>query len=222
MCFDISSDNTLLVSASADKNVKIWGLDFGDCHKSIWAHDDSITQVRFIKDTHYFITASKDKTCKFWDGDKFILVMDFNNHHDAIWSLCVSSIGDFFITGGNDLGMRAYLQSKEQVFANVEQREREEKAIVQKAFEDSRKHQNYDGNTFDQGDTDNKTKGKNPKNLLDSSLLTKRSFESLKYGEEMIEAIDAAEEMSETYQEYEEEMRGWRKKNKKGLEPKRP
>ena len=38
---DISSDNTLLITGSADKNVKIWGLDFGDCHKSIFAHDEA-------------------------------------------------------------------------------------------------------------------------------------------------------------------------------------
>jgi U3 small nucleolar RNA-associated protein 12 len=31
-----------LVTGSADKNIKIWGLDFGDCHKSIFAHSDSI------------------------------------------------------------------------------------------------------------------------------------------------------------------------------------
>jgi U3 small nucleolar RNA-associated protein 12 len=141
MCFDISSDNTLVVSASADKNVKIWGMDFGDCHRSIWAHDDSITQVRFVKDTHYFITVSKDKSCKFWDGDKFILVMDWNDHYSEIWALCLSSIGDFFVTGGNDMAMRAYLQGKEQVFANIEENVRQEKAIVQKAFDDSQKHQ---------------------------------------------------------------------------------
>ena len=38
LSFDISSDNNLLVSASADKNIKIWGMDFGDIHKSIFAH----------------------------------------------------------------------------------------------------------------------------------------------------------------------------------------
>ena len=38
LSFDVSSDNSLLVSASADKNIKIWGLDFGDIHKSIFAH----------------------------------------------------------------------------------------------------------------------------------------------------------------------------------------
>jgi len=120
--------------------------------------------------------------------------------------------------------MRAYLQTKEQVFANIEERERQEKAIVQKAFEDSRKHQNTDGNAQPAGETglNNQFQGNNPKNLTDNSMLTKRSFASLKYGEEMIEAIESAEEMGEKYQEYEEEMRTWRKTNKKGSEPKKP
>lgn len=40
LCMDISSDGDLIATGSADKNVKIWGLDFGDCHKSLRkAHD---------------------------------------------------------------------------------------------------------------------------------------------------------------------------------------
>jgi len=31
LSMDISADSTLLVTASSDKNVKLWGLDFGDC-----------------------------------------------------------------------------------------------------------------------------------------------------------------------------------------------
>lgn len=46
MCIDISSDGELIVTGSQDKNLKIWGLDFGDCHKSIFAHGD-----RYV---HYF------------------------------------------------------------------------------------------------------------------------------------------------------------------------
>ena len=67
---DISSDSKLIVTGSADKNFKIWGLDFGDCHKSIFAHQDSIMFVQFVADTHYIFTASKDKLVKYWDGDK--------------------------------------------------------------------------------------------------------------------------------------------------------
>ena len=67
---DISSDSKLIVTCSADKNVKIWGLDFGDCHKSIFAHDESVMQVAFEHDSHYFWTVGKDKMLKYWDGDK--------------------------------------------------------------------------------------------------------------------------------------------------------
>ncbi len=39
LCLDVSWDSELIVTGSADKDCKIWGLDFGDCHKSIFAHD---------------------------------------------------------------------------------------------------------------------------------------------------------------------------------------
>ncbi len=67
---DISHDSKLIVTCSADKNVKIWGLDFGDCHKSIFAHDESVMQVAFEHQSHYFWTVGKDSMLKYWDGDK--------------------------------------------------------------------------------------------------------------------------------------------------------
>jgi U3 small nucleolar RNA-associated protein 12 len=69
LSFDVSSDGTLLISGSADKNVKLWGLDFGDCHKSFFAHTDSVTCVKFVRDTHYFFSCSKDKAIRYWDAD---------------------------------------------------------------------------------------------------------------------------------------------------------
>lgn len=83
LSLDISTDSKLIATVSADKNIKIWGLDFGDCHKSIFAHDESIMQVAFEKDidtiamrengkghSHYLWTVGKDKMVKYWDGDK--------------------------------------------------------------------------------------------------------------------------------------------------------
>lgn len=40
LCVSVNKDNTLIATGSADRNVKIWGLDFGDCHRSMFAHDD--------------------------------------------------------------------------------------------------------------------------------------------------------------------------------------
>ena len=46
-------------------------MDFGDVHKSIFAHDDAITSVKFVRDTHYFFSTSKDGLVKFFDGDTY-------------------------------------------------------------------------------------------------------------------------------------------------------
>ena len=43
---DISFDSRLIITGSSDKTVKIWGLDFGDCHKSLLKHTDSVMQVQ--------------------------------------------------------------------------------------------------------------------------------------------------------------------------------
>ena len=59
LSMDISSDSALLVSGAADKNIKIWGLDFGDCHRSLFAHADSVMQVAFVHNTHYVFTAGR-------------------------------------------------------------------------------------------------------------------------------------------------------------------
>ena len=63
LSMDVSSDSTLLVTGSADKNIKIWGLDFGDCHKSLFAHADSVMQVAFVPNTHYVFSVGE---CPCW------------------------------------------------------------------------------------------------------------------------------------------------------------
>lgn len=68
---DISFDSKLIATGSADRNVKIWGLDFGDCHKSIFAHDNTVMAVQFVPKTHYLFSCGKDGKVKEWDGDKF-------------------------------------------------------------------------------------------------------------------------------------------------------
>jgi U3 small nucleolar RNA-associated protein 12 len=84
LAMDISSDSALLVSGGSDKNIKIWGLDFGDCHKSLFAHQDSVMAVAFVKQTHYVFTAGKDRLIKYWDADKFELLLELPAHHAEV------------------------------------------------------------------------------------------------------------------------------------------
>lgn len=50
----------------------------------------------------------------------------------------------------------------------------------------------------------------------------KRDIESLKHGEDIIEAIVEAEKMKEEYMEYEQDLGSWIKAGQKGPKPSRP
>ena len=124
---DISRDNTLLVTGSGDKNVKLWGLDFGDCHKSFFAHQDVITGVKFLGISHYFFSVSKDKTIKLWDGDKFEYVLTLKGHHSEISSIAVSNSGAIMVSASHDKSIRVWERSNELINLEEEREmEREE------------------------------------------------------------------------------------------------
>jgi U3 small nucleolar RNA-associated protein 12 len=65
--------------------------------------------VKFVRDTHYCFTAGKDGVVKYWNCDSFELVTEFKEAFGDVWALAVSSIGDFFVAGGNDRNLRFYL-----------------------------------------------------------------------------------------------------------------
>ncbi|KAE8447588.1 hypothetical protein EG329_010559 [Mollisiaceae sp. DMI_Dod_QoI] len=122
---DISFDSKLVVTCSADKNIRLWGLDFGDCHKAFFAHQDSILQVAFVPHNrdgngHHFFSSSKDKMIKYWDGDKFEQIQRLDGHHGEIWALAVSRTGDFLVSASHDKSIRVWEQTDEQIFLEEE------------------------------------------------------------------------------------------------------
>lgn len=38
LSFDVSDDDAIVATGSADKDIKLWDMDFGHCIKSIFAH----------------------------------------------------------------------------------------------------------------------------------------------------------------------------------------
>ena len=129
LSMDISYDSKLIITCSADKNVRLWGLDFGDCHKAFFAHQDSIMQVAFVPHNqdgngHHFFSASKDNIIKYWDGDKFEQIQKLEGHHGEIWALAVSRTGEFLVSASHDKSIRVWTQTDEQIFLE-EEREKE-------------------------------------------------------------------------------------------------
>lgn len=132
---DISFDSKLIVTCSADKNVRLWGLDFGDCHKAFFAHQDSILQVAFVPHNqdgngHHFFSSSKDRMIKYWDGDKFEQIQRLSGHHGEIWALAVSNTRDFVVSASHDKSIRVWEQTDEQIFLE-EERDKELEELYQ-------------------------------------------------------------------------------------------
>ncbi|KAI9813074.1 MAG: hypothetical protein M1827_004294 [Pycnora praestabilis] len=146
---DISYDSKLIVTCSADKNVRLWGLDFGDCHKAFFAHQDSIMQVVFVPHNqdgngHHFFSASKDRLIKYWDGDKFEQIQRMDGHHGEIWALAVSRTGDFLVSASHDKSIRVWQQTDEQIFLE-EEREKELEELYEGTLTTSLEQEEGDG-----------------------------------------------------------------------------
>lgn len=45
---------------------------------------------------------------KYWDGDTYQLILEFENNLGEIWAMAISSIGDYFVTASNDKSIRFF------------------------------------------------------------------------------------------------------------------
>ncbi|KAI9642180.1 beta transducin [Ciborinia camelliae] len=190
LSMDISFDSKLIVTCSADKNIRLWGLDFGDCHKAFFGHQDSILQVAFIPHSqdgngHHFFSSSKDKMIKYWDGDKFEQIQRLDGHHGEIWALAVSRTGDFFVSASHDKSIRVWQQTDEQIFLE-EEKEKELEELYESTLTTSLNPDKNDG------DDDNEV-----------GAAGKQTVETLMAGEKIVEALEIGTVDLELMAEYE-------------------
>lgn len=79
----------------------------------------SITAVQFVRNTHYLFSVGKDNLVKYWDADKFELLLSLEGHHADVWCLAVGNRGDFVVTGSHDRSIRRWDRSEEPFFIEV-------------------------------------------------------------------------------------------------------
>merc|ERR1711957_271715 len=96
------------------------GTQFGNCHRSLRAHDDSVMQVKFLPGTHYIVTAGRDKEVKLWDCDTFELITALKGHATEILAMGLSQDASFIVTAGGDKQIRFWNRSNEQLFLSEE------------------------------------------------------------------------------------------------------
>jgi len=176
---DCSDDDALLASAGADKTIKIWGLDFGDTHKTLLGHTDSITGLKFVRRTHLFFTVSKDKTLRYWDADKFEQILILDAHAAEIQTLVVAKTGGFVLTGGMDRQIRVWERTKDIVFVDEEKEKQLERALEEK--------DNYDDMHIDSEENGGK-------DLPQSEAAVRKSMMNVSAGDRLMEALEFADQ----------------------------
>jgi len=191
LAVDSSDDDVILASSGADKVIKIWGLDFGDTHRTLHGHEDSVTDLRFVNNTHNFFTSSKDGSVRYWDGDRFEQILLLNGHCAEVNCLAVSRTGAFVLTGGMDRQVRVWERTRDMVFLE-EERERELEQVFDKVQGDDkgtasimRRREDADLDDEDQqADTDQPQ----------SEAAVKRSVLSVSAGDRIMESLERADQ----------------------------
>ena len=180
---DISFDSKLIVTCSADKNIRLWGLDFGDCHKAFFGHQDSILQVAFVPHNqdgngHHFFSSSKDRMIKYWDGDKFEQIQRLDGHHDEVWALAVSRGGNFLVSASHDKSIRVWDQTDEQIFLE-EEKEKEMEELYESTLMTS----------LDQNEENDEEVGAPGKQTVETVMAGEKIVEALEIGMADLELV---------------------------------
>ena len=173
-------------------------MDFGDCHKTIPAHNDIITCVKFIKDTHFFISCSKDCNIKYYDADTFEFIQLLNNNLYCNQFLCldINLEGTQILVSCNDNSIKTFNLSQEQIVPKLEQQDLLEKNMI--------KEQEKEFNNMN----NNKT---NEENVTNQTI---KKMDHLTYAENLIEKINLCEKFKEDVIQYNMEIDEFIKNNK--------
>ncbi|PXF46279.1 WD repeat-containing protein 3 [Gracilariopsis chorda] len=189
MCLDVSSDGLILATGSADKTVKLWGMDFGDCRRSLRAHSESVLSLAFQPNTHYLFTGSRDGTLKYWDADKFEFVCEIEGQRGEVWSLATSDDGEIIASASHDKLLRVWRRTDEPLFLEEERDRRMdemfESALVEEDLKEAAKSKKGDI-----GFMKDMSKG-------EAAAAGKRSLETVKGGERLLEALQLCAEEEE-------------------------
>lgn len=98
----VSSDNSKMITAGWDKNVKVWDAVSGSCTDTLVFHSGTVLSVACSPNNKYFASAGWDKKLCLWDTKTKQLLKYFSDHTDRINLVCFSPDNKLLATASDD------------------------------------------------------------------------------------------------------------------------
>lgn len=103
-----SPDKSILVSGSADQNIKIWNPITGRVKKTIYGPNATVNSITFSYDGVMFATSSSNGMISLWNTSSGLLINNIIAHQDRISSIDFSPDGDKLVSGSFDKTIRIW------------------------------------------------------------------------------------------------------------------
>lgn len=154
-------------------------------------HEDSVTDIKFVRRTHNFFSSSKDGTVRYWDGDRHEQILLLNGHCAEVNCLAVSRTGAFVLSGGMDRQVRVWERTKDIVFLE-EERERELEKIFDQVND---RNEGGTASILDgkRGDDDDDDEDVAKDDEPQSEAAVRKSVLSVSAGDRIMEALERAD-----------------------------
>jgi len=112
-----STEGNLLVSASADKKLRVWNVQTGECLRVFEGHTDRVTACAFSPDGQFIVSASKDTTLRQWDIYSAATIHIFTGHRQTVNGCAITPDGRYLLSvSGGHLGMKMYDRESDNSF----------------------------------------------------------------------------------------------------------
>jgi len=103
-----STNCRYILSASADKSVRLWSLDTWSCLVVYKGHDHPVWDVTWGPFGHYFLTGSHDHTARLWSTDHVAPLRIFAGHDQDVDCVAFHPNNGYVFTGSSDKTVRMW------------------------------------------------------------------------------------------------------------------
>ncbi|MEU7908539.1 NB-ARC domain-containing protein, partial [Actinoplanes sp. NPDC049118] len=104
----ISPDSGWLVTASADRSVRLWNASTGAERLALTGHTDRVNAVAIAADGTWLATAGADRSIRTWDATTGALRAKLTGHKAQVNAVAIAPDGTWLASAGDDLSVRIW------------------------------------------------------------------------------------------------------------------